>query len=133
MGKRNLHNRKLVLSVLLLITIIAISSALLTIGDIGNINTLLERDKIVEPIAMETEKTDANFSNFVKGTKYVFTDSSKIDDFRAGNSKYDITTVEVNPDTSVNPLGSRYNPYVITSVEEWNALATLATSVAATQ
>ena len=58
MGK--LHNKKLVFSVLLLITVIAISSALLTIGDIGNINTLLERDKIVEPIAMETEKTDAN-------------------------------------------------------------------------
>ena len=131
MGK--LHNKKLVFSVLLLITVMAISSTLLMIGDMGNINTLLDIDNIVEPIAMETEKTDANFSNFVKGTKYIFTDSSKIDDFRAGNSKYDITTVEVNPDTSVNPLGSRYNPYVITSVEEWNALATLATSVAATQ
>ncbi|MDE5655087.1 MAG: hypothetical protein K2I46_05710, partial [Clostridia bacterium] len=57
-----------------------------------------------------------SLSSFANGTKYVFTDKSKVDGYRAGTESYDITIETV--DTS-QTIGSQKNPYVIASTDEW--------------
>ncbi|MDE7071252.1 MAG: InlB B-repeat-containing protein, partial [Clostridia bacterium] len=66
-----------------------------------------------------TNATD-RLGEFRDGYKYVYTDKTKIDDYRAGdtNTPYDITTHEVAK-TSSN-RGSQDNPYVISTTDEWD-------------
>ncbi|MDE7070517.1 MAG: hypothetical protein K2O86_00910, partial [Clostridia bacterium] len=75
----------------------------------------LDNDSI-SALARPTTPTTNGFSYFNDGVKYVFTDRTKVDDFRAGTEDFDITTVTVK---SSDVQGTQTNPHVITSIDEW--------------
>ncbi|MDE6472751.1 MAG: InlB B-repeat-containing protein, partial [Clostridia bacterium] len=62
--------------------------------------------------------TSGGLGQFDNGVTYVYTDPEKIDDFRAGTISRDIT--EVTVDTSKPHGTSQQNPYVISTLADWD-------------
>ncbi|MDE6472453.1 MAG: hypothetical protein K2L52_05445, partial [Clostridia bacterium] len=113
-------NKKKILTLLTIaLTVVIVLSCVIGIfGKISNFNIgndVLDNNSIT-PTSRPIISNTGSLSSFADGAKYVFTDKSKIDGFRAGTEQYDITTVEV--DTS-ETIGTQKNPYVITSTNEW--------------
>ncbi|MDE6471917.1 MAG: hypothetical protein K2L52_02695, partial [Clostridia bacterium] len=62
--------------------------------------------------------TSGGLGQFDNGVTYVYTDPTKVDDFRAGTISSDIT--EVTVDTSKPHGTSQQNPYVISTLADWD-------------
>ena len=77
------------------------------VGDTSDINL----SATVRP----TTPTTGGYSYFNTGVKYVFTDKTKVDGFRAGTEDFDTTIVTVTGGTE----GTQTNPHVITTYDEW--------------
>ncbi|MDE6362073.1 MAG: hypothetical protein K2L53_03765, partial [Clostridia bacterium] len=89
-------------------------------------------DKLEEDAIGNTEMTintnsSDGFGEFVNGYNYVFTDINLVDKYRADdlNTPYDFTLQKV---TSASTRGTHGNPYVITTVDQWNTFASNATA-----
>ncbi|MDE5654970.1 MAG: InlB B-repeat-containing protein, partial [Clostridia bacterium] len=65
--------------------------------------------------------TSGELGQFDNGVTYVYTDPEKIDDFRAGTISSDIT--EVTIDTTQPHGTSQANPYVISTLADWETFA----------
>ncbi|MDE6471476.1 MAG: hypothetical protein K2L52_00415, partial [Clostridia bacterium] len=83
----------------------------------------LEDNTINDTAVTITTNASDGLGEFDDGYTYVYTDKSKIDDFRAGLIDYDITLHSVAK-TSTN-RGSQDNPYVLSSVADWETFVKL--------
>ncbi|MCI8421882.1 MAG: hypothetical protein HFE34_06285, partial [Clostridia bacterium] len=73
--------------------------------------------------------TAGELGQFDNGVTYVYTDPTKVDDFRSGSISRDIT--EVTVDTSKPHGTSQQNPYVISTLADWdNFVKRMATGTA---
>ncbi|MDE6411716.1 MAG: InlB B-repeat-containing protein, partial [Clostridia bacterium] len=103
-------------------------------GIIGSLNEreTLSSDKIAAQAASVNyeEFADDNFSRFKDGIKYIYTEATKArnyhDAFIKGNTPTADDVEEVTVDVVNANRGTKQNPYVITNITEWNALATMA-------
>ncbi|MDE7070836.1 MAG: hypothetical protein K2O86_02540, partial [Clostridia bacterium] len=77
----------------------------------------LDNDTIDNTAMTITQNSSDNLGEFNDGYSYVYTDKTKIDDYRAGTEDYDITTHKVAK-TSIN-RGTQDNPYVIATTADW--------------
>ena len=112
--KKVRHTRAALL-IIGLVMAVALSSIVVAVGDIDCI--IKSNDLNITSTARVTEENAGDLRNFANGTKYVFTDATKVTAFRAGTVESDMTTIVV--DTN-EVLGTQFNPYVITTVDEWN-------------
>lgn len=60
--------------------------------------------------------TSGELGQFDDGTVYVYTDPTKVDGFRAGTISKDVTLVTVD---TTYPRGAQRNPYVISTLADW--------------
>ena len=77
----------------------------------------LDNDTINNTAMTITQNSSDGLGEFNDGYTYVYTDKTKIDNFRAGLINYDITLHSVAK-TSTN-RGSQDNPYVIATTTDW--------------
>ncbi|MDE5911377.1 MAG: hypothetical protein K2H24_03500, partial [Clostridia bacterium] len=82
----------------------------------------LDKDAIDNAAATITTNSTDGLGEFNDGYSYVYTDKDLIDDFRAGNpnTPYDVSVVKVDMSQA---RGTQKNPYVITSIEDWDRFA----------
>ena len=118
MEKKNYKKRKIATLAIALVFIIAISCAVVSVGDFEFDNS----DSVTQPLSVGIVTNSGQMSSFTNGSSYVFTDSAKFRNYRDGLEEYDISVVEVDT-SSANQLGSKLNPYVINSIDDWNAFA----------
>jgi len=120
MEKNGKKKNGIVILTTLLAVVIALSGLFCVIADGAlikdSLGQLEQGGQITTPLARPIESTPGQLSKFGNGTKYLFTDKTKIDAFRAGSEEFDTTTVVVD---SSQPHGTKENPYVIASIDDW--------------
>ncbi|MDE5655429.1 MAG: hypothetical protein K2I46_07510, partial [Clostridia bacterium] len=83
-----------------------------------NISVPTLEDNTISDTAMTiTTNASDGLGEFNDGYSYVYTDKTKIDDYRAGTEDYDITTHKVAKTDSNR--GTQDNPYVIATTDDW--------------
>ncbi|MDE6475067.1 MAG: hypothetical protein K2L70_08215 [Clostridia bacterium] len=118
MEKKNCK-KSLAIFTIALILVIAVSCVLGIFSNLANFKEYAGENgnnNSTTPLSRPTISTAGDLSHFADGVKYVFTDKNKVDDFRAGTEDFDITIVTVK---SADTPGTQTNPYVITSIDEW--------------
>lgn len=88
-------------------------------GIIGSLNH--ETDKITASAA-----ADSRYGTLTNGSAYYYSDKNKIEQYRAGTEDSDVFSQKV--DATANH-GSAANPFVISTVAQWNSFATDSTNV----
>ena len=130
-NRKNNYLIKYVIVLAILIAMTVIAFAIPTgVGLIGD-------DKLQEISSSNLTNTAFNVNyptagelgQFDNGVTYVYTDPTKVDDFRSGAISRDIT--EVTVDTSKPHGTSQQNPYVISTLADWdNFVKRMATGTA---
>ena len=119
-NRKNNYLIKYVIALAILIAMTVIAFAIPTgVGLIGD-------DKLQEISSSNLTNTAFNVNyptsgglgQFDNGVTYVYTDPTKVDDFRAGTISKDFT--EVTVDTSKPHGTSQQNPYVISTLADWD-------------
>ncbi len=121
-------NKRAAIAAIIIVLIIAMSCVLYLFTDVVKFND--NQSTGINGIGNLTSNTALNVTyptsgelgQFANGYSYVFTDKDKVDDFRAGNIDFDMTTIKVDTTQS---HGSQENPYVIASVEDWEIFVKL--------
>jgi len=88
----------------------------------------LEGDAIDNAAMSITTNSSDGFGEYKDGSSYVFTDINLVDKYRADNpnTPYDMTIKTVS---RASVRGTHENPYVITTVAQWNTFASSATAI----
>ncbi|MCX4363880.1 MAG: hypothetical protein OSJ74_10965, partial [Clostridia bacterium] len=121
-------NKMAAIAAIVIVLIIAMSCVLYLFTDVVKFNDNQSTGingigNITRNTALDvTYPTSGELGQFTNGYSYVFTDKDKVDDFRAGNIDFDMTTIKVD---TTQPHGSQENPYVIASVEDWEIFVKL--------
>ena len=118
MENSNKKKKMITLMSIALAVVIVLSCVIGIFGDSVNITKYVgdNIDINISDTSRPTTPTTNGFSYFADGVKYVFTDKTKVDGFRAGTEDFDITTIIVK---STDVQGTQTNPHVITSIDEW--------------
>ncbi|MDE7209520.1 MAG: hypothetical protein K2O31_06510, partial [Clostridia bacterium] len=114
---------------MILLTYIASSQ----VNDVFNITS----NNNINNLATNVENCPSdNFSQFKNGSKYSYTDATKALAYHnaliSGSKPTEEDVVDVTVNTSAT-RGSKENPFVISTIGEWNAFAASATAYTATQ
>ncbi|MCI8420949.1 MAG: hypothetical protein HFE34_01510, partial [Clostridia bacterium] len=113
------NNKKILTLLSIALAVVIVLSCVIGIfGDSVNISKYAgdTSDINISATTRPTTPTTNGFSYFADGVKYVFTDRTKVDGFRAGTEDFDITTITVK---SSDVQGTQTNPHVITTIDEW--------------
>ncbi|MCX4363715.1 MAG: hypothetical protein OSJ74_10110, partial [Clostridia bacterium] len=110
-------SKRIAVLAIILIVFASVGCVMYSLSDVGMYKDGYNGNINTTPLGRPTISTAGDLSRFSDGVKYVFTDKGKVDDFRAGNIEFEITTIVVD---SAQAWGTQRNPYVITTTDEWD-------------